>query len=253
MNPSPVTFSSTLPKKQKTMMKKGLLLLALLPMLMGCDTVKSLATQVLNEPSELEIGSGLKEALEVGIGKGSDLLSQVDGYYKSEYKILLPAEAQKVTSKLKNIPGFSNLESIVLEKINHGAEDAAKKAKPIFVDAIKGMTLSDATGVLMGGSDAATQFLQRATNEKLYQEFSPVIVESLDKFQARKVWSDAVTAYNKIPLVDKVNPDLGDYVTREALKGLFSMVAKEEANIRTNTAARTSELLRKVFAKQDKK
>lgn len=219
----------------------------------SCDTLSKLVTSVYAEPTEAEIGSGLKEALEIGIGKGSDALSQIDGYFKSPYKILLPEEARKITSKLKNIPGFSDLENVILEKINRGAEDAAKQAKPIFVDAIRAMTFSDALNILMGSQDAATQFLQRGTNEQLYTAFNPVINTSLDKFDARKIWSDAVKVYNKIPLIDKANPDLGDYVTREALKGMFAMVAKEEQNIRTNVSARGSELLRKVFAKQDKK
>ena len=199
-----------------------------------------------------EISSGLKQALEIGIGKGSDQLSALDGYFKSPYKILLPAEARKVTDKLSKVPGFSQVENIILEKINRGAEDAAKKAKPIFVDAIKQMTFEDATNILLGANNAATGYLNDKTNVKLYDAFNPVIVESLDKFNARKYWSDAVDKYNKIPFVEKLNPSLDDYVTREALKGLFSMVEKEELNIRQNVSARTSDLLKKVFAKQDK-
>jgi Protein of unknown function (DUF4197) len=205
------------------------------------------------ELSTSEISSGLKEALEVGIGKGSDALSVRDGFYKSAYKILLPPEAQKVADKLRNVPGFNNVEERILEKINRGAEDAAKKAKPIFVSAIRQMTFTDAKNILFGEQNAATTFLNRTTSDALYQEFNPVIVQSLDKFDARKYWSDAVNAYNKIPFVDKANPDLDDYVTKQALNGLFSMVEEEERNIRTNIAARTSELLKKVFARQDKK
>ncbi|MBP8238868.1 MAG: DUF4197 domain-containing protein [Saprospiraceae bacterium] len=203
--------------------------------------------------TEAEAASGLKEALSLGIGKGSELLALKDGYYKSEYKILLPAEARKITEKLKVIPGFNNVEEIILERINRGAEDAAMKAKPIFLNAIKEMSFMDAMNILMGNQDAATRYLETATNEQLYQQFNPVIVESLDRLNARKYWADAVAAYNKIPFVDRANPDLDDYVTREALKGMFGMVAKEELNIRTNLGARTSELLKKVFAKQDKK
>ncbi|MCB9276469.1 MAG: DUF4197 domain-containing protein [Lewinellaceae bacterium] len=200
-----------------------------------------------------EIASGLKQALELGIGEGAQRLSQKDGYFKSAYKILLPPEARKVTDKLKNVPGFTEVEDIVLEKINRGAEDAAKKAKPIFVDAIKQMTFSDALDILMGEDNAATQYLNRTTNDKLYQEFNPVIIESLDKFNARDYWADAVNAYNKIPFVEKANPDLDDYVTREALNGLFSMVEKKEKQIRTDISSRTTDLLKKVFAKQDNK
>ena len=186
------------------------------------------------------------------LSKGADVLSATDGYFKSPYKILLPPEARKVADKLKNVPGFKNFEETILEKINRGAEDAAKKAKPIFVSAITQMTFADAMNILMGEKNAATVYLERTTSDKLYQEFNPVIVESLDKFDARDYWSKAVTTYNKIPFVEKANPDLDDYVTKEALNGLFGMVAKEELNIRTNLAARTSDLLRRVFAKQDK-
>lgn len=200
-----------------------------------------------------QVGAGLKEALTNGISKGSDLLSQVDGYYKSEYKILLPPEARKVADKLKNVPGFKNFEEDILEKINRGAEDAAKKAKPIFVNAIKQMSFADAMNILMGENNAATEYLNRTTRDALYQEFNPVIVESLDKFNARETWAKGVNAYNKIPFTEKANPDLDDYVTTEALDGLFAMVAKEELNIRENVSARTSDLLKKVFAKQDKK
>lgn len=199
-----------------------------------------------------EIGSGLKEALNIGITKGANILSQQDGYFKSAYKILLPEEARNITNKLKGIPGFAQLENEILEKINRGAEDAAKKAAPIFAEAIKQMTFADATNILMGGQDAATVYLKKATYDKLFQEFNPVIIASLDKFNARNIWSDAFTTYNSIPLVKKqVETDLGQYVTDKALEGLFSMVEKEEINIRQNVTARTTDLLRRVFAKQD--
>jgi len=120
------------------------------------------------------------------------------------------------------------------------------------VDAIKQITFDDALNILTGPDNAATGYLNDKTNAKLYDAFSPVIVESLDKFNARKYWSDAVNAYNKIPLVQKADPSLDNYVTTQALKGLFNVVEKEEANIRKNVSARTSNLLKKVFAKQDK-
>lgn len=224
----------------------------------ACDSTQDLSAvlgTVLGESGALtnsEVISGLKQALEIGIGKGSDLLARQDGYYKSAYKILLPEEARKVTDRLQNVPGFSALEETVLEKINRGAEDAAAKAKPIFVDAIKSMTIGDAMGILKGDKDAATRYLERTTFDRLYNEFNPVIVASLDKFNARQYWADAVNTYNRIPLIgDPVDPDLDDYVTRRALDGLFAQVAKEELNIRDNISARTTDLLRKVFAAQD--
>lgn len=233
---------------------KKLLFVFLCFQLTACDPAAlQSALDALNtgELTNTQISSGLKQALELGIGKGSDLLSKKDGYYKSAYKILLPPEARKVTEKLSAIPGFTNVEDIILEKINRGAEDAAKKAKPIFVSAIKQMSFADAMDILMGDKNAATSYLNRTTNTQLYSEFSPVINQSLDKFEARKYWKDAVNAYNKIPFVQKANPDLGDYVTNQALIGLFSMVEKEELNIRSNVGARTTDLLKQVFAKQD--
>ncbi|KGE89867.1 DUF4197 domain-containing protein [Phaeodactylibacter xiamenensis] len=198
-----------------------------------------------------EIGKGLKQALEFGISEGAQRLSQENGYYKSPYKILLPEEARKVADRLQNIPGFNQVEETILEKINRGAEDAAAKAKPIFVDAIRSMTFRDALDILTGDDNAATAYLNRVTYTKLYDEFNPVIVNSLDKFNARQYWGDAVNAYNKIPFVDKADPDLDDYVTRQALSGLFDMVEKKEREIRNNVSARTTDLLKRVFARQD--
>jgi hypothetical protein len=225
----------------------------------ACDpaTFQKTMTTVMeqnNEPSSQEVGMGLKEALNMGVTKGVDVLSAKDGFYKSAYKILLPPEARKVTEKLSGIPGFSQLEDVILEKINRGAEDATTKAKPIFVAAIKEITFADVWNILTGGENAATNYLKEKTYTKLYGEFNPVIIQSLDKFSARQYWGDAVNTYNKIPFIkEKANPKLDDYVTNEALKGLFSMVAEKEKEIRQNPIARTTELLRKVFAKQDRK
>ena len=203
------------------------------------------------EPTSAEIGQGLKQALEFGISEGAALLAQKDGYFKSEYKILLPAEARKVTDRLKFIPGFNDVENIILEKLNRAAEDAAASAKPIFVNAIREMTFDDALNILMGPQNAATQYLDQKTHVPLYNEFNPVVVTSLNKFNAIQYWADAVNAYNKIPLVEKVNPSLDQYVTEAALDGLFGMVAKKELQIRTDINSRTTDLLKKVFAKQD--
>ena len=194
---------------------------------------------------------GLKEALTIGISKGSDQLSQLDGYYKSAYKILLPAEARKITEKLKIVPGFSDVEEVIVQKLNRAAEDAANSAKPIFIDAIKKISFDDAMSILLGQKDAATRYLESSTYDPLYTTFQPVIVQSLNKFNAIEYWEKATIAYNKIPFVNPVNTALDDYVTHEALKGLFSMVEKEEYAIRTNPADRVTALLKKVFAKQD--
>lgn len=207
---------------------------------------------VTGESSDGEVGMGLKEALNAGVGEAVDFLSAEDGYYKSAYKILLPEEVQQVTAKLKNVPGFGNVEEDLLEKMNRAAEIAAEKAKPIFINAIKQMTIKDAMNLLMGEKDAATRYLERTTYQPLYDEFRPVVISALDEVNAREYWKTAVTAYNKIPFVKKTNPELDDHVTNKALVGLFTMIEKKEADIRANPAARTTELLQKVFSKQDK-
>jgi Protein of unknown function (DUF4197) len=217
--------------------------------LTSCDTLQQLSGGL--EPTTVEIGQGLKQALEFGISEGATLLAQRDGYFKSEYKILLPEEARKVTDKLKFIPGFSDVENVILEKLNRAAEDAAASAKPIFVNAIREMTFDDALHILMGPDNAATQYLDLKTHDPLYNEFHPVIVTSLNKFNAIAYWADAVNAYNKIPLVEKINPSLDQYVTEKALDGLFGMIAKKELQIRTDLNSRSTDLLKKVFAKQD--
>ena len=205
----------------------------------------------LSSLTDEEAGSGLKEALNIGVSEAVDFLSEEDGYYKSIYKILLPEEAQAITNKLKAVPGFSNFEEELLEKVNRAAEDAAEKAKPIFVDAIKGMSFTDAMNILMGNKDAATRYLEKSTYDNLYEEFKPVIIESLDKFNAREYWREATTAYNKIPFVKKTNTELDDYVTTQSLGGLFGLVEVKEEDIHSNVSSRSSDLLKKVFAKQD--
>ncbi len=198
-----------------------------------------------------DISAGLKQALDKGVEQSVRTLSADNGYYASVYKILLPNEARNVVDKLKFIPGFENLEEEAVKKINKAAEDAATKASPIFLNAIKGMTFSDVTSILMGDKNAATQYLHNKTYDALYGEFKPVMVNSLNKFGALDYYSQAVNKYNSIPFVTKVNPDLADYVCQKALVGLFSLIEKKELGIRTDLSQRTTDLLKKVFAKQD--
>lgn len=200
-----------------------------------------------------DIASGLKEALDKGVDQSVKTLSATDGYYASMYKILLPDEATKIIDKLKFIPGFTNLEEEAIKRINKAAEDAASKAGPIFLGAIKQMTFDDVMGILMGNKNAATQYLHNKTYNNLYAEFNPVMVNSLNKFGALDLWKDAITKYNSLPFITRINPDLADHVTSKALVGLFSLVEKKELGIRTDISQRTSNLLQKVFAKQDNK
>lgn len=227
------------------------LLLAAMFTFSNCESLKKAAAEALVKATVEEIGKALKQALEQGITKGVDKLGIKDGYLKSAYKIGLPPEATKVTSKLKSIPGFEKLEENLIEKINRGAEDAAKESAPIFVSAIKGMTFDDARKILMGADNSATEYLRGKTFQDLYGKFNPKITASLDKFGARDLWKKAADAYNKIPLVTKVNANLDDYITRQALDGLFKQVESEEKNIRTNKAARPTIEMKKAFAEQD--
>ncbi len=231
-------------------MKSIYFLTALTFVLVAC-TPKDITDLLGNAVTTEEVGLGLKEALTIGISTGSELLSQKDGYYKSIYKILLPPEAQKVANTLANVPGFSNLEEVIVQKLNRAAELAAKDAKPIFVTAIRQMTIQDAWNILKGENDAATTFLRNGTEPQLYSKFQPVVLNSLNEVNAVKYWEDAVNVYNKIPFIDKANPRLDDYVTQEALDGLFKMVAKEEKAIHDNPAKRVTDLLKRVFAEQD--
>ncbi len=214
--------------------------------------------QVLNQLPQnqgiggVDIAGGLKEALNNGISKQVTKLTAVDGFYRNEaVKILLPEELRKVDSGLRRI-GLSSLADEGLKVLNRAAEDAVKEATPIFVDAVRNMTFMDAKSILMGNESSATNYLQNSTSTALYGKFNPVIKNSFTKVGADKVWSNIITKYNSIPLVNKVNPDLTDYVTNQAMNGVFKMVAVEEKNIRTNLSSRTSVLLQKVFAMQDK-
>lgn len=226
----------------------------LLPLfLISCDPADiQKAMDTLSTVSNADIANGLKQALNFGVDDSVKFLSKNGGYYNSAYKIFLPSEARKVTDKLKGIPGFGDVEEVLVRKLNQSAEDAASKAGPIFFEAIKTMTFDDAMNILMGQENAATNYLSNKTYNNLYGEFNPIIDNSLNKFNVQEYWAKAVNTYNKIPFIDKVNPDLGDYVTTEALEGLFALVAKKEVGIRSDVSQRTTDLLRKVFAKQDR-
>lgn len=239
-------------------MRTKIALLLLLPV-MGFSQVKILDEIKKNIPStskslsSLDISNGLKEALNKGIEKQVTKLTAVDGFYKNEMvKILLPAELQKVDKTLRKI-GLSSLADKGILMLNRAAEDAVKESTPIFVDAVKKMTFTDAKNILMGSDNAATNYLQTSTTTPLYAKFNPVIQSSFAKVGADKVWATIIKKYNSLPLVSKVNPDLTDYTTNKALEGVFKMIAVEEKTIRTDLNSRTSGLLKKVFAKQDKK
>ncbi|TDP58018.1 DUF4197 domain-containing protein [Flavobacterium dankookense] len=235
-------------------MKNYLLLLGCF-IFLSCAELQQVANQLPNmgQTQGLDISGGLKEALNNGISKQVSKLTATDGFYKNEMvKILLPEELKKVDSSLRKI-GLGKLADEGLLVLNRAAEDAVKESTPIFVDAIKGMSFSDAKNILMGNETAATSYLQNSTTTALYAKFNPVIKNSFTKVGADKVWANIIKKYNTIPLVKKVNPDLTDYTTNKALEGVFKMIAVEEKSIRTNLNSRSSDLLKKVFALQDKK
>jgi hypothetical protein len=205
-----------------------------------------------SNPSTLEIASGIKQALEIGTSRGADLLSAKDGFLGNmAVKILFPPEAQKVEKTLRGL-GMGKLADNVILGLNRAAEDAAKEAKPIFVAAIKQMTITDATNILLGSKDAATTYFKRVTTAQLMEKFKPVITTSLTKVGATKYWTDAANQYNKVPLVRPVNADLSDYVAQKAIDGMFIQVAQEELKIRDNVGSRSTSLLQKVFGYADK-
>ncbi|MFZ1455840.1 MAG: DUF4197 domain-containing protein [Saprospiraceae bacterium] len=197
---------------------------------------------------ENEMSSAMKEALQLGIDAAVVQLSADKGYLESPYKILIPEDAQKVINKVKLVPGFQDVESKLIQQMNKAAEIAAKKATPIFVDAITKMTVKDAASIIKGPENAATNYLATTSRLQLYDAFMPVIQTSLDEVNARTYWKSVVDAYNKIPFVKKMNPALDEYVNNKGLDGLFSLIAVKEKGIRTDVNQRTSDLLKKVFS-----
>lgn len=194
-----------------------------------------------------EYASGLKEALEVGVGDAVKKLAAENGYFNSPYKILIPEDAKPVIAKVKMIPGFQDVESKLIQQMNKAAELAAEKATPIFVDAIRKMTIQDAMSIVKGNDNAATVYLEKTSRQALYDAFLPVVQQALDEINARTYWNSVVSAYNNLPFVKKLNPNLDDHVTQKGLDGLFSLIAVKEKGIRTDVNQRTSDLLKKVF------
>lgn len=221
-------------------------------MLGACAELQQVVNQLPdNTIDNADIAAGLKQALDLGIDKQVKKLTQVDGFYKNNLvKIGLPDELQQVDKTLRNI-GLGSLADEGLKVLNRAAEDAVKEATPIFINAVKGINFSDARNILLGPDNAATHYLEGATSDALYTKFNPVIKRSFNKVGADDIWRNIITKYNSIPFVEKVNPDLTDYVTKEALKGVYTMIAIEEKEIRTTISSRSTDLLQRVFALQD--
>lgn len=238
-------------------MKKVVFLLFGFSMVSYAQTIPTLSqVQELAQGKSIngiDVASGLKEALNKGITEQVTKLTAVDGFYKNDLvKIVMPEELQKVDATLRKF-GLSSLADEGIKVMNRAAEDAVKEATPIFVDAVTKMTFTDAKSILLGADNSATNYLQSSTSTVLYSKFSPVVKTSFDKVGADKIWNTIITKYNSLPLTKDVNPDLTDYVTTEAMSGVFKMIAVEEKDIRTDLGTRTSPLLKQVFALQDSK
>jgi hypothetical protein len=233
---------------------KKLILLLIVFSFSSCAEMQQVLNQLPQKQGmSINISAGLKEALNNGISKQVTKLTSTDGFFKNEaVKILLPEELRTIDSSLRKI-GLGSLADEGLKVLNRAAEDAVKEATPIFVDAVRNITFTDAKTILMGNDNSATTYLQKSTNTALYGKFNPVIKKSFTKVGADKVWAKIITKYNAILIVKKVNPNLTDYVTNQALVGVFKMIGVEEKNIRINLNSRTSVLLKQVFAMQDKK
>lgn len=233
-------------------MKKFFTLATIVLFFVSCETLSQLptipGTTAGGGISQTEAATGIKQALDQGLGKAVGQLNTTDGFFKDAfYKILLPPEAKKIENTLRSI-GLNSLVDNAILSINRGAEDAVGYAKPIFVNAIKSITLSDAIGLIRNGDTSATHFFREKTTAQLLAAFRPSIQSSLDKVNATKYYGDMVSKYNSMPTTfKKLNPDLSGYVTGRAVDALFSLIAKEEQNIRTNFSARSTDILRKVF------
>ena len=235
-------------------------------MMSGCAELQQVASSALGGGTASTDALGLKEALRVGVTNGVASLGNNGFMTDAALKILLPPEAQPIVDNLKLIPGGQNLMNDVVQRLNSAASDAVTEAKPIFVNAITGMSISDATGILFGANDAATSYLKKTTSSQLLAAFAPKVNASLDKklignLSTNDSWNALTSAYNgvanttvgKLANLTPVEGDLGSYVTQRALDGLFTKVAAEEKQIRSNPAARVNDLLKSVFGQLDNK
>jgi hypothetical protein len=229
-------------------MKKFLLLISIPLIFSSCEVLSQLPGATGNGVTENEAGQGIKEALGQGLLRAVFNLNKTDGFFGSAfYKLLLPPEVQKVENKMRLL-GLGKIADKAILQINRGAEDAVGFAKPIFINAIKEMTIADAINIIRGPKDGATNYFRIKTNAALVQAFTPVVKNSLDKVEATKYYGDLVNTYNGFPTTrTKVNPDLTAYVVEKTTAALFDQIAKEELEIRENPIKRTTEILKKVF------
>lgn len=229
-------------------MKRILLLVTVSLLFSSCDVLSQLPAGTGNTVTEAEAGEGIKEALGQGLTRAVQNLNVTDGFFGSQfYKLLLPPDAQKAEATLRRIGLGKTVDKAILQ-INRGAEDAVGYAAPIFVNAIKQMSIRDAINIIRGPKDGATNYFREKTTAALVEAFSPVVKNSLDKVEATKYYGDVINTYNAFPTTrNKINPDLTSYVVGKTVDALFDQIAKEELEIRENPIKRTTEILKKVF------
>ena len=230
------------------MIKKYLLFFAVILPFLSCETLSSLPTVSSGTVSQVEAGQGIREALAQGTTTAILNLNKENGFFGNEfYKVLLPPEAQNVENTLRKLGLGKQVDKAILQ-INRAAEDAVGYARPVFVDAIKQMTIADAINIVRGEKNAATNYFRTKTGAQLIEAFSPSVRNSLDKLEATRYYGDIIKLYNNLPTVSKkLDPDLSAYVVGKATDALFDQIAKEEINIRENPVARTTEILKRVF------
>jgi hypothetical protein len=213
----------------------------------GGNVVNNILNNAGKPMSQADIIKGLKEALSVGTNNSSSKAAAVDGFFKNSLiKIPFPQNIKKVENTMNNI-GMKPAVDKFVETLNRAAEKAAKDAAPIFLNAITGITINDGLQILKGENNAATNFLSSRTNNELKLKFLPVVKNALNAVQITKYWNPIMNKYNQLPLVQKVNPNLEDYVTGKAIEGLFKLIAQEEDKIRKDPKSRITELLKLVF------
>ena len=241
----PATLNTQLNSK----MKKLLYAASLFVIVSSCETLSNLpGINTTGTVTEADAGQGIKEALAQGAATAIVNLNKENAFFGSDvYKMFLPDDAKKIESTLRKL-GMGNQVDKAILQINRAAEDAVGYAKPVFIDAIKQMTLTDALNIVKGEKNAATNYFREKTTSKIIEAFTPSIQRSLDKLDATRYYTEIVTIYNKLPTTfNKVNPDLNSFVATKTTAALFDQVEKEEANIRANPMARTTDILKKVF------
>ena len=238
------------------------IILSFVVVLSSCDVLNNAANQASNlvntnensteEPAltNTEVIAGLREALNVGIDNSVKSTSVVDGFLKnSDIRLPFPPDAEKVKQKALDLGLDGQVEKFETT-LNRAAEEASKEAAPIFVDAIKNMTVQDGFEILNGGNGAATKYLKEQTQDKLKSAFLPKVKDAISKVEHTKYWNPLINKYNTAMTItggQKLNPDLDQFVTDKAIEGLFYMVEKEENKIRLDPVARITDLLSRVF------